>query len=649
MADPVNNYRQTRAEIGYLPRRDASPQTYSDLGFKSGLEIHQQLKTDKKLFCRCPAGRFQTPEDYNAELIRHMRPTLSELGEYDGTALMEFKTRKNIHYLIKDETACTYDFDDTPPFIINRQALDIAMRISLLLKQSLVGELHITRKQYLDGSIPTGFQRTAIVGINGEFPISNKTINLIQMSIEEDSCREVSDIGHERYYMTDRLGMALIEIVTHPEMLTPDEVAEAGQYLRYVTRSTGQVQTGMGAGRQDVNVSIAGGTRIEIKGVAHIQWIPELVHVEAFRQKALLTIKDKLNARVHDAAAWQPKACDISEDIITPALADRLEKGECIMAMVLPGFEGLLSHFTQPGRMFTDELADRLKVVACLEKPNMASSEDLEPRLDAIDRAMLDAKAGGQPWVVFWGPEADMKTAVETVEERCRMAFEGVPSETRKSLPDGTTLFERVLPGADRMYPDTDSAPIPISNEEIEALRSGLPEDVFERMAQLTDWEVPRDCFTYLLTRSNRFPILEELAQSSTVPLRRIATLMAHNIKNAEGFYDPNLMPDATLVDLFGYIDAHQLDDALLKHLLPLAVKHPEKSATEIVELSGFQPVPAEEILAQIPKLKEAFAQNHSSRREDAVVDYIMGELRPMAVGNMNLKTLRQAVEGGRS
>lgn len=649
MADPVHNYRQTRAEIGYLPRRDATPQTYSDLGFKSGLEIHQQLKTDKKLFCRCPAGRFQTPEDYNAELIRHMRPTLSELGEYDGTALMEFKTRKNIHYLIKDETACTYDFDDTPPFIINRQALDIAMRISLLLKQSLVGELHITRKQYLDGSIPTGFQRTAIVGINGEFPISNKTINLIQMSIEEDSCREVSDIGHERYYMTDRLGMPLIEIVTHPEMLTPDEVAEAGQYLRYVTRSTGQVQTGMGAGRQDVNVSITGGTRIEIKGVAHIRWIPELVHVEAFRQKALLTIKDKLHARVKDAAAWQPQACDISEDIITPALADRLEKGECIMAMVLPNFDGLLSHFTQPGRLFTDEIADRLKVVACLEKPNMASSEDLEPRLDAIDRAMLDAKSGGQPWVVFWGPETDMKTAIETVEERCRMAFEGVPSETRKSLPDGTTLFERVLPGADRMYPDTDSAPIPIGNEEIQSLRADLPEDVFERMAQLKDWGVPSDCFTYLLTRSNRFPMLAELAQSSSVPPRRIATLMAHSIKNAEGFYDPNLIPDDTLAGLFAYVEEHRLDDALLKHLLPLAVKHPEKSTEEIVELSGFQTVPTEEILAQIPKLKEAFAQNHTSRREDAVIDYIMGELRPMAVGNINLKTLRQAVEGGRS
>ncbi|MCK5148706.1 Glu-tRNA(Gln) amidotransferase subunit GatE [bacterium] len=649
MADPVNNYRQTQVDIGYIPRTEATPDTYKDLGFKSGLEIHQQIKTDKKLFCRCPAGKFQNEDDYNAELIRHMRPTLSELGEYDGTALMEFRTRKNIHYLIKDETACTYDFDDTPPFKINRQALNIAMRISLLLKQSLVGELHITRKQYLDGSIPTGFQRTAIVGINGQFQITNKTINLIQMSIEEDSCREVSDIGHERYYTTDRLGMPLIEIVTHPEMLTPDEVAEAGQYLRFVTRSTGQVQTGMGAGRQDVNVSITGGTRVEIKGVAHIKWIPELVHVEAFRQKALLTIKDVLIDRIGSADKWEPQIFDISDDIITPSLADQVEKGNRVIAMVLPGFEHLLSHFTQPGRIFTDELSDRLKVIACLEKPNLSTSEDLEPRLDAIDRAMLDAKSGNMPWITFWGPEADMETAKTTIDERCRLAFEGVPNETRKSLPDGTTLFERVLPGPDRMYPDTDSAPIPISDEEIKAIGTGLPEDICDRMAQMDKWDVPRDCFPYLLSRSNRYPMLSELIDTFDLKPKTIATLMAHVVKHAEGRYYPATLADDTLANLFAYVYDNKIDPALLKVLLPLAVEHGDKDVDALIRLSKYRSIPIEEILAKIPQLQEAFAQNHTSPREDAVIDYIMGEIRPFALGNIDLKTLRVAVEGDRS
>jgi glutamyl-tRNA(Gln) amidotransferase subunit E len=228
----ADNYQRTMQLVGYVPRSKATPETYSSLGFKSGLEIHQQLLTRKKLFCNCPAGIYQRDGEYDAQVIRHMRPTLSEMGEYDGTALMEKKTRKTIVYRIKNETACTYDIDDTPPFKLNRDALQIALEISLLLKTNIVGELHITRKQYLDGSIPTGFQRTAIVGIEGKIPLRDKQIGIIQLSIEEDSCREVSDIGHLRVYTTDRLGMPLIETVTYPHMLTPDEVAEVAQYLR---------------------------------------------------------------------------------------------------------------------------------------------------------------------------------------------------------------------------------------------------------------------------------------------------------------------------------------------------------------------------------------------------------------------------------
>jgi len=139
------NFELTKKNVEYVKRCDATETTYQKIGFKSGLEVHQQLKTDEKLFCRCKAGVFHDFDDYDAEIVRHMRPTLSELGEYDGTALMEFRTRKNITYRINNETA-----------------LEKAIKISLMMKQNVVGELHITRKQYLDGSIPTGFQRTAL-------------------------------------------------------------------------------------------------------------------------------------------------------------------------------------------------------------------------------------------------------------------------------------------------------------------------------------------------------------------------------------------------------------------------------------------------------------------------------------------------------
>lgn len=165
---------------------DAGPETYAEWGLKSGLEIHQQLDTRQKLFCRCPVLPYSDHVD--AEILRHMRPTLSELGEYDGTALMEFKTKKNIIYQLDNRSVCTYEMDDTPPFELNLQALDIALEIALLLDCSIVSELHVSRKQYLDGSIPTGFQRTTIVGVEGKIPVNGRDVGIIQLGLEEDAC-----------------------------------------------------------------------------------------------------------------------------------------------------------------------------------------------------------------------------------------------------------------------------------------------------------------------------------------------------------------------------------------------------------------------------------------------------------------------------
>ncbi len=379
--DPVRNYEETKKTVGYVPRKKATQETYDKIGFKSGLEVHQQLLTEEKLFCHCPAGIYNRSEDFDAEVVRHMRPTLSELGEYDGTALMEFKTKKEIIYRLKNETTCTYEVDDTPPFPINREALAIALEISLLSKLNIVGELHITRKQYLDGSIPTGFQRTAILGVEGEISLKNKKIRLIQLSLEEDSCREISDVGHIRTFKTDRLGIPLIETVTYPDCLNPDEVREACDYIRFLNRSTGKVRTGSGSGRQDVNVSCKGGTRVEIKGVSHTKWIPELTHNECFRQWSLLKIRDILRKRINDPSGWKIIYRYLNNQntnsfrFTYEPIKNARKLSNPIIAVNLPGFRGVLSHFTQPGRIFADEISDRLKVIACIEKPNMVHSE----------------------------------------------------------------------------------------------------------------------------------------------------------------------------------------------------------------------------------------------------------------------------------
>ena len=645
--NPGNVYETTRAHIGYVPRKMATQSLYEEMGFRCGLEVHQQLKTEKKLFCRCPAGQYQDGSAYDAQLVRHMRPTLSELGEYDGTALMEFKTKKNIIYRIKGETACTYDIDDTPPFPINREALAIATEIALLLGSQVVGELHITRKQYLDGSIPTGFQRTAIVGIDGEIPLANKTVRIIQISIEEDSCREVSDIGHERTYSTDRLGTPLIETVTYPDLLTPDEAAEAAQHIRFLNRSTGKVNVGIGAAREDVNVSIEGGTRVEIKGVQHIRWIPDLTHNEAFRQKALLAIRSRLQGSVANPALWSLSSIALDPNDYTALSATDAEP-EAVVAVNLPGFAGILSHFTNPSRCFADELSDRVKVVACIDKPNLAHSEESSHRFgpaiwDRIRSDLASSKDDAQ--LVVWGPQRDMDMAIETIEERCQMAFDGVPNETRKALADGTTLFERVLPGPDRMYPDTDSAPIPIDEAAIENIRAALPRSISDCTTQMRDWKVPDDCHSFILKR-NLFVLLEKLVREEEVDPRFAGTLLGHTLRRVAGDQPGSC---EWIPRLVREIRQRNLTLDILKTLLPIAFTHPEAGISELLDLSGYSPASDQEILARIPELLATFDQKRRRDPAHARHNWVMRKLRPRALGNMSLADLASRIEEGGS
>jgi glutamyl-tRNA(Gln) amidotransferase subunit E len=671
MFDPIKNYKKTQKLVGYKTLGEMSEKDYDAIGFMSGLEVHQQLKTEKKLFCRCPAGIYQKDYDYDSEVIRHMRPTLSELGEYDGTALMEFRTRKNITYRLKYKTACTYDIDDTPPFLMNEEALKISLEIALLMKENIVGELHITRKQYLDGSIPTGFQRTGIIGVAGEFSIfpsthvarsgpnskeSGKKIRLIQMSIEEDSCREVSDIGHERIYRTDRLGMPLVEVVTHPDMKTPWEVAEACQMIRYIARSTGKVRVGSGASRQDVNVSVRGGRRVEIKGVSQITLIPTLTHHEAFRQRALLLIQEELKKRVKNSKEWhvdfvkldsadlQKNAPELSKRL---GILNELNKGN-IIAVNLPQFEGILSFFTGPGRTFASEISDRLKVIACLEKPNMICCENLDIGTDIKEfnyiKKLLKAQ-DGDAHIILHTSDYDLKTAIETIKERCEMAFDGVPHETRKAKTDGTTLFERVLPGADRMYPDTDSAPITISEKLIAEIGSHLPRPLNEELMQLKKWKVPSDTYTYLF-RNNLMNLVRRIVDEFKVSPVFVATTLAHQLKHLQGQKKELAHFDCKKVyGLFKFVKEHKLQTEIIKHMLPHVYEHPKIDFASVLNLIPYKPTDKKLLTEVIPVLKKNF-QNKSSRPK-ALEDWLMGQLRKQAVGSYPLAKLRKLVEEG--
>jgi glutamyl-tRNA(Gln) amidotransferase subunit E len=636
-------------DFRFKPFAAMTPDDYAAVGFRSGLEIHQQLLTAKKLFCRCPAGRYS--DKYDAEILRHMRPTLSELGEYDGTALMEFKTKKEIIYRINRETVCTYEMDDTPPFMIDEQALDIALGIAMLYNLALVDELHIARKQYLDGSIPTGFQRTTIVGVNGWVPYKDRRISIVQLGLEEDACREVSDVGHRRVYLTDRLGMPLIETVTGPDMRTPQEVAEVAQILRRLVRSTGNVRTGMGAAREDVNVSVRGGTRVEIKGVPRIPRIPLLTYHEAMRQWNLLRLREELRGRGITPETFRSESEDVTRILQKTSyhpVREALDAGAVASAVVLRGFRELLNWQTQTNTRFSREISDRVRVVACLTTlPNIIHSDSLSetlssPRWEALRKAVRATKDDAV--VVVWGPAEDVRTGVQEIAIRAREATIGIPSETRQALKDGTNGFERILPGPDRMYPDTDLPPKKVTEERLARIRAGLPVAVWTREAWYRELGLPADVVEPLSV-SRLAGLFETLVKDWKIdPVAAAVALVQFPKRLKKKGLAPGALTEEVLRRIFALFRERRVSrDGLL------ALMERTARGMPLPEIAEIRPATEEEVYAQVVASKgelDAMKVHNPGKKAHVLMGLVMSALRGRVEGAAVLERVRAAAEG---
>lgn len=638
----------------FKPFEEMSQKDYERVGFKSGLEIHQQLDTSKKLFCRCPSPKAPYSDEYHAEILRHMRPTLSELGEYDGTALMEFKTKKEIIYRINRETICTYEMDDTPPFEINEEALDIALEVGLLMNAKIVDELHIARKQYLDGSIPTGFQRTAIYCVNGWIPYKDRKIDIIQMSIEEDACREVSDIGHTRTYLTDRLGVPLIETVTAPQMRTPFEVADVCDIIRKIARSTGKVRTGIGAAREDVNVSVTGGTRIEIKGVPNITRIPLLTYNEAMRQWNLLRLREELAHRGIITDNFKARWFDVTKTLKYThyyPISRVVQMNGSVRAVLLEGWAGLLKWQTQTHTVFAKEISDRVRVIACLTTlPNIIHSDSIENTIskDEYDKVVKQIGATkDDAFVLVWSEnEEDVHTAVNEIIIRAKEATIGIPSETRQALRDGTTGFERILPGPDRMYPDTDLPPKKIDEKRIERIKLQMPKPYWERLR----WYEEIGVQTHLsmeLSLSRFANLFEFLVKNLGIDPKFAATSIVEFPKMlAKSGYDTSRLNEEVFIELFRkYKSGEIVRDCVnfgLKQFLSSGKLGdlPKPVGTEV--LTAF----FNEVCNEIEDMKKSKKIHNIEKIEELIIAKMMYKLRNQTEGKIVRNFVAQNYKG---
>lgn len=453
---------------------------YSKLGLRCGIEIHQQLDTHK-LFCECPSQvREEVPHE---TLVRKITAVAGELGDVDPAALHELLKDKTFVYEFYQDTNCLVELDEEPPHSLNREALAITLEAALLLKARPVDEIQVMRKTVIDGSNTSGFQRTMLVATDGYVKAGKKRVNVPTIGLEEDAARIIKREGDKTWYRLDRLGIPLVEIGTDPDITTPQEAKEVAEKIGMLLRATGKVKRGLGTIRQDVNVSIKGGQRIEIKGVQALKDIPHLVENEISRQINLIEIRKELSNR--GFKEFKAGVIDVSSAF--KGTQSKVVKGKKVFGMKVPKFKELVGKELMPEYRFGTELADIAKDVAGLK--GIFHSDELpaygidEKDVEAVKKLLKPGKSDA--FVLVAADEEKANKALKAIAGRCNSASEGVPKEVRRA--DGViTRFMRPLPGSARMYPETDEAVVQIAKSMLKGIELPMtPEEQKKALEKL--------------------------------------------------------------------------------------------------------------------------------------------------------------------
>lgn len=435
---------------------------YSKLGLKAGLEIHQQLETNK-LFCKCPSIIREDSPDKMVKRI--LRASAGETGNIDIAAKAEMEKQKYFIYEYYTDTCCDIELDECPPFNINPEALKIVLQLSKMMNAETVDQVHVMRKTVVDGSNTSGFQRTALIARNGFIEVESegklKKIKIDTLCLEEDAARIISRSTDHDIYRLDRLGIPLIEIATGPDMRTAKQVKETAAFIGMMLRSTGKVKRGLGTIRQDVNVSIAEGARAEIKGVQDLRIIDKVVELEVLRQLNLLKLREEMIERGINENLQIDKIIDLTEYFSSTSssmIKKSLGAGLRIYGKAYKNFKGFLGFEVNPNRRYGSELSDRIKVLGL--NGLIHTDEDLgkykinDEVKNIYSKLNLD---DSDSLIIIIGDENKCRLAFGRIDDAINYFIEkGLAKEVRNAKEDGTSSFLRPMPGSSRMYPETD-------------------------------------------------------------------------------------------------------------------------------------------------------------------------------------------------
>ena len=621
-----------------------------ELGVKVGLEIHQQLATNKKLFCNC------TPidtDEYSIKFQRKLRAAKSELGEYDPAALFEKSKSKTIMYFANPESSCLVEQDEEPPHELDVDAKEISLVIASALKSDVFREIYPMRKTVVDGSNTTGFQRTMLISQGGSFNVKDKEIGIQSICLEEDAAKILGEEGSIKKYGLERLGVPLVEIATEPFEVKPHEIKKIALSLGRILRSTKKVKRGLGSIRQDVNVSIKdGNVVIEVKGVQQLDQLEKVVEYEAKRQHGLLKISKKLQEidwTHHDED--RKDVTELFKKCKSKIIQNAIKKNQKIVGISFRNMSGMFGYSPYEGIRLGKEVAELVRffgiggVFHSDELPNYGVEntdiDDLKKTLEISDN---------DGFLILAAPEEKISLVIDQIILRIEyIRNEGIPIDTRLATQSGETKFLRPRPGAARMYPETDIPPIIISKTELDDAINNIPKSWDDSIKDLqTKYQLNLQLSEQLFD-SNYFELFEKITEKTKVNPTFVASVLCSTITNLErNGLDSKLLKNDEIAKTFQFLEDGKIAKESVEIIFENIMNEKSHTIEEAMNNTSIETIDdseLESICKEIVEKNQKIVENQKERAIGPLMGVAMKELRGKASGETINKLLLKNIK----
>jgi len=618
---------------------------FEKIGLRVGLEIHQQLNTNKKLFCKC---RPIESGEYTEKFSRSLRTAKSELGELDPAALFEKTKSKKINYYANSQSSCLVEKDEEPPHDLDHDAKKISLLISSMLESKIFSEIHVMRKTVIDGSNTTGFQRTMLISQGGNLKVNGKNIGVQAVCLEEDAAKLLKDEQNERNYSLDRLGVPLVEIALEPVSTKPSGVKEIALTLGRLLRVTRMVKRGIGSIRQDVNISVMNSGVVEVKGVQQLDQLEKIIGYEAKRQHGLILIGEKLEK----LSITKEDVFDVTEifkDCESKIIQTAVKSNAKIKAIRVRNFSGMFGFEPYPGIRLGKEIGQLVRffgvggVFHSDELPNYGINDS---DVDRVRKHLELVNVDG--FLLIAGEDSKLDYAVNSIIKRIQDAVNGVPAETRAATQDGETVFLRPRPGASRMYPETDIPSISVMPEEVKLAMENIPKSWDESISEIQQNYNLNPQLSEQIFDSEYMELFEKICGNKKNSPNFVASMLCSTITNLErNGLDAMLLKPEHIIESFELLASGKIPKESLEIIFESIMSGKSRNvstAMQSTDVSSMGEDKLNEILDKIIQNNIDLVKKLGENAITTIMGIAMKEVRGKASGKMVNDLLRKKI-----